>query len=70
MQPVSFAEIEMGLRALEAAQQKFDYADDVDLADAAALEFEAARRRLNYLFKLAKTRKVIDIEPDQTQSNQ
>lgn len=54
MQPVSLAEIEMGLRALEAAQQKLDYADDVDLIDAAVLEFEAARRRLNYLFKLAR----------------
>lgn len=54
MRSVSFAEIEMGLRALEAAQQKLDYANDADLIDAAVLEFEAARKRLNYLFRLAK----------------
>ncbi|MEW6423151.1 MAG: hypothetical protein AB1523_00145 [Bacillota bacterium] len=54
MQPISFVEIEMGLRALEAAQQKLDYADDAELIDAAVFEFEAARRRLNYLFKLAR----------------
>jgi len=58
MQPVSFAEVEMGLRALEAARQKLDYADDVDLVDAAVLEFEAARRRLNYLFKMVKRRRI------------
>jgi hypothetical protein len=54
MQPVSFAEVELGLRALEAAQQRLDYADDEDLIDAAVFEIEAARRRLNYLFKTAR----------------
>ncbi len=54
MQKVIFAEVEMGLQALELAQQKLDYADDNDLIDAAILEIEAAKLRLNYLFKLAR----------------
>jgi hypothetical protein len=54
VQAVSFIEIEINLKALEAAQQKLDYADDCDLIDAAVFEIEAARKRLNYLFRMAK----------------
>jgi len=54
MQAVGFAEVETARQALEAAQQRLDYADDEDLIDAAVFEIEAARRRLNYLFKIAR----------------
>jgi hypothetical protein len=56
MQQINFVEIEMGVKALEAAQQKLDYAEDRDLIDAAIFEFKAAGLRLNYLFRLAKTK--------------
>lgn len=50
--------LEMYLRALEAAQQKLDYADDVDLIDAAVFEYKSAMKRLNYLFKTAKRKRI------------
>lgn len=51
---ITIEELKNGMRALEAATQKLNYADDVDLIDAAVFEIAAARKRLNYLFKIAK----------------